>query len=417
MKRIFTLILVAILTLSLCACGSNPYAKYEYINKMLDEGDYKGAIAAIVQLAQQNQTDQNGSSATTTTGTQPPKPTDEEKEALRAYVNLMDYLNTYADREDKYYYNYTTQKDYYGQAALKQMYTELQELTAIDKWVGTEYASEEINWNRQEVLASFVVVPDVAISMDYTTTDNMENVSEHNDVTKWFYDADGVLTRLYGESHTKPFFYRNNSSDAHYIYDDQGNLTQIKYGSSNQVYMLVTFTYENGKIAKEHIKTNNREWDVAYAYDEAGRLAKLEWAGSSADPQCITYTYDDKGNLVCEEWIDYSYNMEKIWKDDVHRMEYVYDASGKLTTGTYTAEIWGMDMVAFEWVACKTYETKDSYTYTCDAKGRVTGYTIISTGRIDTYGAGMGQVEDAPDYKNTAYEIHYGDYYIYAPAK
>ena len=422
MKKILAIALVLVMILTLCACGSNPYAKYEYINKMLDEGDYEGAIYAIMELYQANQPTPDPNVPTTT---EPPKPTEEERQALRTYINDVNALMNYL--EDGYINIYRNEVDYRDNAALAYIYKELQELSIIDKWVGTEYTTTdnyfgsdalEINWNRQEVLDAFQIVKDVALTIDCTDTDNMGNVSEHDNITEWNYDAAGVLLELYGESHTKPFFYRGYNNICYYTYDDEGNVTQIKGGYGDTVEMLISYTYENGKIVNEHIKTNRREWDVAYSYDDAGRLVRLDWVNENGAPEYVIYTYDDAGRLLSEE-INYFYNYNGslgVQKQSAYRMEYTYDASGNLVSGTYVYEDWGWTNSGS---GVSTYigsESRDQYTYTCDNQGRVTGYTVTYGDRIDTYGNGEGEIVETARTQNTVCEIHYGDYYIYAPA-
>lgn len=421
MKKILAFALVLVLVLSLCACGSNPYEKYEHINKMLDEGNYEGAIYAIMEMYYANQPTPDPNATTTTA---PPEPTDEEREAMQDYINYTRDLNSYLENGSISYWK--DDVSYSGIAALECIYNELQNLSAIDKWVGTEWTTTdnhfsdalEVNWNRQEVLDAFQTVKDVALSKSYTTTDNMGNVSEGG-TARWYYDANGVLTRLKGERYTKPFFHRDYYDDLYYTYDDKGNVTQIKGGYSDKVEALITYTYENGKIVNEHIKTNSREWDVAYSYDDAGRLARLDWVDADEAPEQILYTYDDKGNLLSEELTRrYNYSGSLGVKTQyVYRMEYTYDASGKLVSGTYITEGWGW---THDGNGVREYigsETKDQYTYTCDDQGRVTGYTVIPGNKVDTYGDGEGEILDTPDYTQRIYTVTYGDYYIYAPAK
>lgn len=57
MKRVITLLLVAALSLALCACGllpNNKYQKYETIIDNLENGNYDNAIALIENMAQQS---------------------------------------------------------------------------------------------------------------------------------------------------------------------------------------------------------------------------------------------------------------------------------------------------------------------------------------------------------------------------
>lgn len=75
MKRVITLLLVAAMSLSLCACvqtdpGSELYKKYETIIDNLENGHYANAIDLIENMAQQD-----GPTPNTNAATQPTKPT------------------------------------------------------------------------------------------------------------------------------------------------------------------------------------------------------------------------------------------------------------------------------------------------------------------------------------------------------
>lgn len=54
MKKAFYILLALVLCLSLCACGTNKYEKYDTLIYFLENGDYAGAYAEITKISTEN---------------------------------------------------------------------------------------------------------------------------------------------------------------------------------------------------------------------------------------------------------------------------------------------------------------------------------------------------------------------------
>ena len=433
MKKTIAILLLLAMALSLCACGANEnkYAKYDYINEMLERGDYEGAMMAIDDLRQQAQGGNENNGNNGGEDTQPPsEPTQEERDMLWQYYSILCSLNNYLENGYISVYDQETDTSYSGSGALEYYYNRLSGMEAIDKWVGTEYISpdrfsEEINWDRKAVLEGFVIVKDMKLSENWSKTDNMGNVSTDNH-TPWTYDENGVLIRQGTEYYVDRITYSNYNDGFQPEYDDSGRLIQKKYGSGDTVNALETFTYDAaGCLTNIHIKDNRGEYDYACTCDDAGRLTQIAW-GNDYNDYTITYAYDAAGHLVKEEKTRYSYwnSSEKTGKhiDETWTFEYVYDGN-KLTTGTYTYRDWTYDTKwnGSENVVTDNYpyrEQQNRYDYTCDDAGRVISCSVTPGNEIYVHSSGsheVGDIINTPSYANATIETVYGDYYIYSP--
>lgn len=427
MKKWIALLLVLVMALSLTACGEKE--RYPEIADLLDAGDYEGAVQKIVELYQASQ---NGGSQATQTpgGTQPAVPTEEERNQLYEYRTILRNLNSYLEDGSISVYDDETQISYDGTWALEYYYNKLQNLTAVDKWAGTDYVAnnisnaDEVSWDRQAVLAAFTILKDIKLKTTVSSKDNMGNQNDPSTIGRWYYDTNGVLTEMYDGRYEDIVTAWTNSSRCYFTYDDSGRITQKRYGSADRVDMLVTYTYDDGaNTVTEHVKTNSNERDYIYTYDNAGLLTQVEWNNGENNRYVITYTYD-AGRLVREEKINYYYSSgyELEYKNQTWIMEYAYNAAGVLTAGTYTEEDWSIDS-EYQGNGQYTYteymyrQKIDQYTYTCDAQGRVVKETIIPGNEVGTYGDDTGEIYSKPSYQSKDYETIYGDYYIYAPAQ
>lgn len=436
------IILLLAMALGLCACGSseNKYTMYEDINEMLDRGDFDGAIQAIEDLRQQAQgghenndgNDDDDSGDTQPSGeTQPVgEPTQEERDMLRQYYNILCDLNRYLEGHSISAYDENNTR-YEGSRALEYYYNQLSALEAVDKWAGTkytasEYFSTEINWDRKAVLDSFVIVKDVRLSESKTKTDNMGNVNSSSQMP-WTYDENGVLVYLDSEYYVDRILFNTRYHSYYQLeYDDSGRLIQKKYVSGGTVNALETYTYDAaGCLTNIHIKDNSGEYDYACTCDGQGRLTQIAW-GKDNFEYTITYTYDTAGHLVKEEKTQYSYydTAKKYGQYIAYTwtMEYTYDGS-KLSSGTYTERSWASESKfdGSKWVVTDNYPTweqQNRYDYTCDNQGRVISYTVTPGNRVYVHDYGShkaGDIDNTPSYANVTIETVYGDYYIYSP--
>ncbi len=420
MKKILSIALVLLLVLSLAGCGSNPYEKYEYINKMLDEGDYEGAVQAIYELYRQSQAtagtggDPNGDPTDVPnipTTTEKPQPNDDELTLLNEYRNIVRSLTDYETGTSTSFYYYNGETSYNGSAALAYVYGRLQELSSIDHWL--EAGILEDRWNdtttnpdRQAVLNKFTLVEDVLLDIQQETLDNMGNTSKQH-ILYNRYNTDGQL--IYTKNMHLITFAGMNS---YYTpeYDASGRIIKCTFGSSGNISAILTYTYDNaGKITKLVRKTNSGEIEYVYTYNAGGQVETIVWDYNF--PSELHYEYDAQGRVSKETFTqlhdsDRPYN---IYHQSC--VEYTYNAAGVLTNIVYSIPYYGYNYS--DETAIMTSNMQDQYTLVCDAQGRVTQATVIPGDRISVR-EDAGAVLDSPNYQKATYTVNYGTYYLYA---
>ena len=407
MKKLIAIVLCLAMALSMVACGRD-------VNPAEDSPKVKGN--GIFQEAFKGE------------------PTEEELEALRQYHYVMEELEDYADGHDVWFtfeeFGMEADVDHVmGQQALALLYQKLAELETVDKWVGTEWAQGDINWDRQAVLDSFVVVEDVALRETKTYLDYIGNEAEDARELEWDYDMNGRVTNssAYGfHSEKDDFWYCDAFAEVlfsgvvgsnrmpHYTYDENGVIEKIEYGySTEDVDAVKTFTYEDEKIVGEHvIYANGDKIDADYRYDSQGRLEEVTYIEGDSEFEMYKwiyrYAYDSDGK-VCQE------TMEKYRWDYNFTEDFVMEVT-IVTTYTYNADgvlISGVSKSMQPWSFNEPSEMPTEFTYTCDAQGRPVAVSVSCGDRI--LSATGEPVWDA-EYPACQVEITYGDYYIYTPA-
>ena len=461
MKKLIALFLVAVMALSLCACGSdNPYPEYDYIDEMLANGDYEGAVLAIYELYQQvnggdtdngdnggnndnggNGGDNGGNNDTV--ATEPPRPTEDEWTVLRRYRELTNELLYFVENGSVSLYD---DEDNYldGSAALGYILSQLQnfDTAVIDKWVGTQYTTtdyifdrngNEVNWDIASYLAGFSKLDNVLLEQKRSTLDNMENLSTGSSV-EYFYNADGTVQRIYNEDYAFELIETNPwemSGTREYTYDETGKVTKIRYMSGETVNYIVTLTYDdNGNVINEHIKQNSGEVDITYEYDDQNRVVKIEHPEYIGNSTIITYnyTYDENGNVIKEEKIShnpqyYIYETYHDMVDSKYIREFVYDDNGVLISGSNKYENWEWrseyhsDTGSWTVIPYIYREQLDQYSFTADSQGRIQTVVVTYGDEVYVSGDNAGQVYDSPNYVSRTFEFVYGDYYFYTSAE
>ncbi len=412
MKKLMTLVLALVMVLTLAACGSNKYAKYESINQKLDAGDYEGAIAEIVAMYEAAQGNQGNEGNDENQGgdEQPERPTDEESNLLRVYRDMVYTLNDYV--EDGSASVWFEEKSYYNNEVLEYISEQLAAMESIDKWLqkegfAAEWFGEEINCDRQGILAGISKVEGVLLKQVTTTTDNMGNVTTYTD-GQWEYDTKGRVVRASGRNSlvtpSKDYWYWGYPLTV--AYSEDGRISQLKAGWGDKVDFLADPMYDDaGNLVTLNIKTNNGEWQDTYVYDSQGRVIEYHRPSDRYSLQVDSfhhyyYTYDDAGRVSRQV------RKYELGCDYEEITTYIYDDAGNLS-GISWEEIRSYSQETISYIT-----REDHIQSVYDGQGRLVSFTY-------TPGAGMSDegVVSKPDYTTKVVENIYGDYYFYTPVQ
>lgn len=396
MKKRIVWLLVLALAVCLCACAQEQPGKYDYITDLLDKGDFDGAISAIQQMKPATQPTQSSEGDGPTSG---------QLEQLRLYNSIARALKSYDSEGTINIYN--GKENLTGPEALAYCYESLTAMEAIDPWLADDkYVDRGTELDRQKLIKGFDIEKNVLLKQSQTVTDNMGNVSTNSRQVMWHYNGDGTLDRIEG-CYNLPEFERFafSAGTAFYMYDVDGSLMKMQFGSSSFVNAVVTPTYDaDGRLASEYAETNDRDYLYSYTYDEAGRVAKITWRYSDDQMASLVYTYDAEGRVtktVQERVLDSNALPVLTWT-----RAYTYDAQGNPVSAEYTETGWGHDGGN-----AYVYQQKvDKAKFECDDKGRVVKETI--TPGVKKFHDGT---ESKPDYASQVLEKTYGDYYHYNP--
>ena len=416
MKKLISMILVLAMALSLCACS-----------KATNDND----------TAIRNPENESQETMAPTETTAPAEPTSEEKTLLTDYVTAVASLNAAATKLQDAPYLHSDNIQRYRQELVAM------DLGTVNRWAQTEWAQwayEQCNapdtfrfpvdFDCDAVLARFVKVEDVKLTYTRTTTDFLGNVSNPWEETVWDYFADGTIRRVGNEFNSCHFaiegldmrtsvFDYHGYNDNLREYDTDGRLTKISYYDTYQrnatVALVRLFTYDaEGKLTTQTAKANNNERVYHYAYDAQGRIAEVEMTydgGLHTRTYETLYTYDADGNLTKEELTTYNNRSEERHIVNRYIMEYVYDASGKLVSGTYTEQNWNYNIAQGNFL---NIQRVDQCTFELDAQGRVVKETVIP----GSYLWAKDNTQQFPaSYAQIVYETVYGDYYVYTIAE
>lgn len=301
----------------------------------------------------------------------------------RAMYYLEQYLNENSFRVDDVYYGWDSTD------TLAYIYAQFAEIA--------DYAEAAA------ILDRFTTVEDVELYYEYTSVDHMGN--EYNSGKSYAYEYNELgqvicfsnyseLQRLYG----------GYSSNAFYTYGEDGRITEIKLGYTNDVDAVITPTYDdNGNLVQNHVVNNDGEYDIFYTYDDQNRLVEQRRPNTSYDdPEnyyyYFKYSYDDAGRLT-QKVYGWMYDG---YADFEYIYTYTYDAAGNQIQETET----------YNDYSYRSEEVYASYTHTaecvCDDLGNVIqknwtyGNTVYNNGS-----------EDRPSNATSAYTYTYGNVYFF----
>ena len=393
MKKTIAFLLAFLLCLNLVACGGdapvksdddgeeeNEYEalveKYDELLEYMEAGDYEAAMDYVGALYDEQQANIP----------------DVPQDADTIYENTLYALERYQSGSG--YYVEELEEALDGNDLLAYIYDQFFQLG--------DYKDSE------EYLARFTVLPDMPLSVDYVSTDNLGN--EGSTATSTYrYDRNGNLQyyfyRMNNDQLTTQLTLGYRHRDLHYVYDDQGNLSKLEFGyfytDSSDLQAVVTFTWEGGKPVSSHTQLDTGgTYDTTYVFDEAGRISEITLDDSPYNTYVTTYTYDDNGNLTQKVTIRY-YSSGSL--ADRHTWTYTLDDNGHPVRMTYLYEY------SYDSGRDVFYHTQeDVHEYTCDSQGRILTDTV-------TYGQihySNGDVTN-PVSVSTIYTYTYGDYYFF----
>lgn len=424
MKKLIATTLAIILTFSLCACGQDSTPTTGENQTTINNGNTE------------NQTPSSES-------TEPATPTSEELAVLKEYETLINELYSVKGTHTLFAHSVKV-KDCYNKLVAM-------DLSVIDKWRGTQYASANVEWDYNAILSSFVTLKDVMLGYKETTSDALGNFSTTEKSSNVIYDENGLtlymdipflMTDVYAE-HSKQVSLSIIDGQFSFYEDDP-----LCFADNNerfpQGYFPKHYLNEDGKIEKTewrhlcregHIHVGQMSEEIIYlvtpTYDDEGKITSATvLSAGSVTPYIITYVYDDNHRLSeicvdCEDdpewgvWFVYVYNEEGLptWvvkyskpkkyfadpdfsvfgsKNDVYActLELFYDDNGHLKEATQSNKKWNYTYK--EWIT----ESTMTDTFTCDENGRILTENVQNTSG-----------------KNITREIIYGDYYIFNPSE
>lgn len=382
MKRLLAILLCLVMVLLMAACNQEE-------SQPQDEGGNAPSVEtpAPVETAAPDE-----------------EPSDEEREMIYQCDRIVQALefyteNGYFDKSFVYScdghqgcHKYTflwCQNDY--QWVLSYCYDQLQSMSAVDKWIGSQWAQDKnLTINRQDILAKFTVLEDQFVRTTYRNLDALGQYTDDGypqcDVYLE-YDEQGRITK---EESYYPYIHKSiiHYVDEHravYTYNPDGTIAVIEVGGDVFQPELVaearlTPVYDaNGNIATmTYLDAQGGEGSSEFTYDEQGRLISVHSTIPKYDgrlqEKVWTFTYDASGNLI-EEEIKEPNTMPMLYL-------YAYDADNRLISASEHTS-WSGD-----------YST----TYTYDEAGRIIA--------CDTE-----QRDNAIQHR----DYFYGDFYIYNP--
>lgn len=216
--------------------------------------------------------------------------------------------------------------------------------------------------------------------------------------TNYTYDADGRLIQTDGFNYSSagvntPYvvqysydsngnlleeqIYEHGELSGGYIYDVNGNLTEI-YWAGNVQHEWYTYTAE-GKLKSKYTELHGEPKSGSdYFYDASGRLIRVErftiYSGKRKE-QTDTYTYDDEGRCI-------RLDMGSFWEDPSYET-YTYDDAGNMLSiehhkhdGSSTGYYWTYDEAGrmTSWKSINRQGTT-IFTWTYGDDGMVTALT------------------------------------------
>lgn len=412
MKKALCLILAFMMSISLCACGTD--ARYEALIACLDAHDYEGAYAQVAMLREEAIA--NGDIVVT-------EPQEEDYDLVSRYYNVAYQLSEY--QPDNYFSIWDNHTDtaYAGNDALAFCYAELQDMADVDQWLGSEYFSyleeDGVPTDRLALLDRFTVLENKLLKASATTVDNMGNENTYGEFLECFYDEAGTLVteNVSWEAASKRWDNLFSTSGYYrYTYDQAGHIVETKITDiqNSNTYALITPAYDGaGNLISETITDNYGTYTFQHTYDASGKLIQTDFADDWSD-YSIYYTYDANGNLIqkdcCQNGYVNWYGEDVLYVSAQKTTVNTYDGSGKLVSTVVTDIDYDWNIEDNEIVTKEWSKKVDTVSYTYDAEGRLL-QEAWAYGNRDY--PNSDSESDAPDYKSRVIDYVYGDFYIF----
>lgn len=269
------------------------------------------------------------------------EPTEAEYNALHRYAAIIDALTHYNPENGDVYIDTMDENNVYvsysGREAIQFCVEQLNNLSIVDKWIGTEYCvdfnNNVIHYTRQDLLDGFMTIRDILLEQHSGSTDAVGNTKV--DETKYYqYDtnANMIYTDAFVEFSIIDWCreYVFGATSVQNTYDENGVFVKSTgFFNNGDIAYVITPTYENGrKIAESSVHWDGREANFNYYYDNIGRVVSVVAEGSGIHSKKLTfnYTYDDSGNIIRKELVD--------GFDQYLCVDFVYSNDGKTMSAT-----------------------------------------------------------------------------------
>lgn len=208
--------------------------------------------------------------------------------------------------------------------------------------------------------------------------------------------SDFVATRLYAGPCSTSEMTEAGASTVAYAYSPEGWVSEERtMDKTDFIVESRTDTHERDRAGVLQRTTSASVYDDGttsqtartYAYDGAGRLAReeLTYTSSSADPESTTYTYDDAGRLIAQANDYGSFESRDTYT-------YTFDAQGRIASTSQIMPYLGTRTIENTWdaqgrlVATTTTEGPGfDTTFTYDAAGRVLTKVAASTQTAEVF--------------------------------
>lgn len=180
-------------------------------------------------------------------------------------------------------------------------------------------------------------------------------------------------------------------------------------------------------IPRDYLLSGDYYDGWTYEYNDAGQITTIKGRNNLNNGDAPWYernvamlrtlTYDSNGNVV--EETESQYRDNRLLVQDKKIMEYTFNGGSVPVSGSYTHQFYSDTYGTDGYESYLRSQTKDEISYTYDQQGRLVTKTIIY-GKTFIYDVGNPNdaiSEDQPIQQKKSYDIIYGDYYIYNPAK